>query len=244
MLSTLLTNPTHIPPDWLQGRTAYGGLSAAIALAAAKATYANLPPLRSAQIAFVGPLSGEVTATPTLLRRGKNSAYISCDVSSADGIGLHALFLFLASRPSAINHLDLTAPDIAPPEASLVDPAKLPQGFLINFDLSVWTASNGTVRRWVRLKDRTDLDPEVELITIADALPPAAMTLAKEWGPISTTTWQINLVTDTVQTTDGWWLLEAKTLHAGHGSSSQTMTIWNRDGAPVATAAQSAALFV
>lgn len=243
-LSTLLTSPVHIPAEWLQGRTAYGGLSAAIALAATKAAYPDLPPLRSAQIAFVGPLSGDVTTTPTLLRRGKNSAYLTCDVTSADGIGLHALFLFMASRPSAIDHLDLAAPDIAPPEDNMVDPAKLSQGFLTNFDLSVWNASNGTVRRWVRLKDRTDLDPEVELITIADALPPAAMTLANEWGPISTTTWQLNLVTDMVFTTDGWWLLEAKTLHAGHGSSSQIMTIWSRDGTPIATATQSVALFI
>jgi acyl-CoA thioesterase len=243
-LAALLAKADHIPPEWLQGRTAYGGLSAAIALAASKAAYPDLPPLRSAQIAFVGPLSDDVTTTPTLLRRGKNSAYLTCNVTSTDGIGLHALFLFMASRPSVINHLDLTAPDIAPPETALVDPAKLPQGFLTNFDLSVWTANEGTVRRWVRLRDRAGLDPEVELMLIADALPPAAMTLAKEWGPISTTTWQLNLVTDKVHTTDGWWLLEAKTLHAGHGSSSQTMTIWNRDRTPIATATQSVALFV
>jgi acyl-CoA thioesterase len=243
-LAALLDKADRIPPEWLQGRTAYGGLSAAIALAASKTAYPDLPPLRSAQIAFVGPLSGDVAATPTLLRRGKNSAFVTCDVTGTDGVGLHALFLFMASRPSVINHLDLTAPDIAPPEADLVDPAKLPQGFLTNFDLSVWSANEGTVRRWVRLRDQTGLDPEVELTLIADALPPAAMTLAKEWGSISTTTWQLNLVTDTVRTTDGWWLLEAKTLHAGHGSSSQTMTIWNRDGTPIATATQSVALFV
>ena len=243
-LANLLNQADHIPPKWLQGRTAYGGLSAAIAMAATKAAYPDLPPLRSAQIAFVGPLSGDVSATPTLLRRGKNSAYLTCDVTSADGVGLHALFLFMASRPSAIDHLDLAAPDIAAPEDTMVDPAKLPQGFLTNFDLSVWNASNGTVRRWVRLKDRAGLDPEIELVTIADALPPAAMTLANEWGPISTTTWQLNFVTNTVHTTDGWWLLEARTLHAGHGSSSQTMTIWNRDGTPIATATQSVALFV
>ena len=56
---------------WLQGRTAYGGASAAIALTAIKAAFPDLPPLRSAQIAFVGPLAGEVTATPVLLRRGE-----------------------------------------------------------------------------------------------------------------------------------------------------------------------------
>lgn len=243
-LASLLANPTHIPSEWLQGRTAYGGLSAAIALAAAKTAYSDLPPLRSAQIAFVGPIAGAVAATPALLRRGKNSAYVSCDVTCGGEIGLRALFLFMASRHSAISHLDLAAPNIEEPGANLVEPAKMPQGFLTNFEFSTWNASNGTVRRWVRLRDRAGVDPEVELIAIADALPPAAMTLAKQWGPISTTTWQINLVTDTVQTSDGWWLLEAKTLHAGHGSSSQTMTIWNRSGDPVATATQSVALFV
>jgi len=70
------------------------------------------------------------------------------------------------------------------------------------------------------------------------------MALAKAWGPVSTTTWQLNLVTDLPVTRDGWWLLGANTLHAGNGSSSQLMTIWNRDGAAVATATQSVALFV
>ena len=60
----------HIADDWLQGRTAYGGASAAVALMAAKTAYPDLPPLRSVQIAFVGPLAGDVTATPALLRRG------------------------------------------------------------------------------------------------------------------------------------------------------------------------------
>jgi acyl-CoA thioesterase len=232
-----------IPLEWLQGRTAYGGLSAAIALTAAKAAYADLPPLRSAQIAFVGPLSGTVVAQPSLLRRGKNSAFVACDVTSNDGVGLRALFLFMASRTSAIAHIDLSPPDF-PLGDDRADLAKMPPGFLANFELSSWQANDGTVRRWVRLRDRKGMDAEVELIVIADALPPAAMTLAKEWGPISTTTWQLNLVTDTPNSCDGWWLLEAKTLYAGNGNSSQTMTIWNSDGAAQATATQSVALFI
>ena len=46
----------QIPSDWLQGRTAYGGLSSALALHAAQGIEPDLPPLRSAQIAFIGPL--------------------------------------------------------------------------------------------------------------------------------------------------------------------------------------------
>ena len=43
-----------LPPDWLQCRTAYGGLSAALCLEATHRGIENLPPLRSAQYCFVG----------------------------------------------------------------------------------------------------------------------------------------------------------------------------------------------
>jgi Thioesterase-like superfamily len=233
-----------IGDEWLQGRTAYGGVSAAIALAAAKMAHGDLPPLRSAQIAFVGPLSGSVVAEPVLLRRGKNSAFIGCDIIGPDGIGLRALFLFMASRTSSIEYHDLPAPVYPLDDANLLNADQVPQGFLQNFDLVPWQRSDGMIRAWRRLKRRETLDPEVELVAIADALPPAAMSLAKEWGPISTTTWQLNILTDTPRPTDGWWLLEAKILDALNGASSQTMTIWNRNGEAVGTATQSVALFI
>lgn len=233
-----------ISDQWLQGRTAYGGASAATALLVAKAAFPDLPPLRSVQIAFVGPLSGDVTVTPSLLRRGKNSAFVACDVASSEGVGLRALFLFMASRESAIDHLDLAPPPYDSPETDPVDPETLPQGFLRNFDLAGAADRDAGFVRWARLRERDGIDTETELMAIADALPPAAMRLAKQWGPISSATWQLNLVTDAPATRDGWWLLGADTLHAGHGSSSQSMTIWNRDGEAVATATQSVALFV
>ena len=233
-----------IGDHWLQGRTAFGGASAAIALTAIKHAHPDLPPLRSMQAAFVGPVSGAVRATPQMLRQGKNSAFVGCDVRTDGGIGLRTLFLFMASRPSAIAFASPAPPPHVPPDDKPVDSSNLPQGFLTNFDLAHAGRTDAGFVRWARLKDREGLDRETELVVIADALPPAAMALAKEWGPISTTTWQVNLVTDQVTTRDGWWLLAADTLHAGNGSSSQSMTIWNRDGQAVATATQSVALFV
>ena len=233
-----------ISEDWLQGRTCYGGLSAALALMAAKAAHPDLPPLRSAQIAFVGPLAGDVQVVPTLLRRGKNSAFIGCDLISDEGIGLRALLLFMTSRESAITYHDIPAPTFALDETAIVDVDKLPTGFLRNLDVTPIETDAATMRGWRRLKARSMVDAEVELITIADALAPAAMALIKGWGPISTTTWQLNLVTDAPATRDGWWLLEAKALQAANGNSSQNMTIWNADGIAVATATQSVALFL
>ena len=71
-----------IPPSWMQGRTAYGGLSAAIGLHAAQQSEEDLPPLRSAQISFIGPLAGSVSVTTKLLRRGRTAAFIQVDIIS------------------------------------------------------------------------------------------------------------------------------------------------------------------
>lgn len=52
----------EIPATWLQGRTAYGGFTSAIALAAAHRVCPDRLPLRSAQLAMIAPLSGRVEA--------------------------------------------------------------------------------------------------------------------------------------------------------------------------------------
>ncbi len=93
---------TMIPADWLQGRTSYGGLSSALALHAAQGVEPDLPPLRSAQIAFIGPLSGEVSITATRLRRGRNAAFIQADIVSDVGLGYRATFVFMSDQPSRI----------------------------------------------------------------------------------------------------------------------------------------------
>ena len=233
----------HVEPEWMQGRTTYGGLSAAVAYAAAARIADDLPPLRSAQVAFVGPLADTLRATPVLLRRGKNTAFIACDVDGGAGLGLRAMFLFAASRDSTLTWRDLALPEVPPTTTAIELPPTAPR-FMSNFevaDAGAWPKAG--FRRWMRLKDRGDLDPALELITIADALPPAAMALGGATGPVSTMAWQINLLTHAPATTEGWWLIETLTLDAAAGLSSQAMTIWNRNGEAVATATQSVALF-
>jgi acyl-CoA thioesterase len=78
---------SSIPDSWLQGRTSYGGLSAALALHAAQQSDTDLPPLRSALVAFIGPLSGDVVIRASRLRRGRNAAFIQADVESEAGLG-------------------------------------------------------------------------------------------------------------------------------------------------------------
>lgn len=235
-----------IPVGWLQGRTAYGGLSSALALHAAQQSTPDLPPLRSMTIAFVGPLAGTVMATARLLRRGKNAVFVAIEVTGDAGIGLSASFVFVQAMASRIEHRSGTAPDFPVPGPD-TRVFRGPAGsFVNNFEMrDDRSGGRGMVEwlRWIRLDQREGLDPMVHLVAIADALPPAAFKLIGEPAPISSMTWLCNLLTPHPQTRDGWWLLRAVSNHAVQGCSSQTMDIWNADGEPIASGMQSVAIF-
>lgn len=235
---------TEIPGDWLQGRTAFGGLSAALALQAALESEPDLPPLRSAQIAFIGPLSGKITVTASKLRRGRNAAFIQADVSSELGLGFRATFIFMAALPSQLAHdTAARAPLPAPvPDAKVfIGPET---SFIGNFEfIDCKQLGSAEWQRWARLRARDNLHPFVELMAIGDALPPAALKLVGMAAPVSSLNWQINFLTPEPATDNGWWLLHAHTGTAHAGFSSQRMTIWNASGQPVADAMQAVAIF-
>ena len=235
-----------IPPSWLQGRTAYGGLSAALALEAAIRAEPDLPPLRSAQIAFIGPLSGEVAVTATKLRRGRNAAFIQADLVSEAGLGFRATFVFMAPLPSAVTHDEAPRAPVPPPAPG----AKLYTGpedfFTGNFNFFDHKQGTGPAEwlRWARLREREGLHPMVELMAIGDALPPAAFKLIPGGkAPVSSLNWQINFVAAEPATEDGWWLLHATADRARDGYSSQRMTLWNASGALIAEGMQGVAIF-
>ncbi len=236
-----------IPDNWLQGRTCYGGVSAALALHVAQQSDVDLPPLRSALVAFIGPLSGEIVIRAKRLRRGRNAAFIQADVESAAGLGLRATFVFMGPVESKVDHDVGHGPDFpVPGPGDTTFKGHSAVSFTQNFELldrrddSVGAAE---WLRWVRLNEREGLDPMVELVAIADCLPPAALKLLGGPAPVSSMTWQLNILGAQPTTTDGWWLLRATADYARAGSSSQQMAIWNADRAPIADQMQSVAIF-
>ena len=235
-----------IPETWLQGRTAYGGLSAALALHAAQMSDTDLPPLRSAQVSFIGPLAGRVVIRAQRLRRGRNAAFVQADVESEAGLGLRATFVFMGTVESKVELRTGRAPDFprpAPGDTTFKGHAGL---FTQNFeflDRRDETVGPAEWLRWVRMQDRDGLDPMVELVAIADCLPPAALKLVGGPAPVSSMTWILNVLGPQPQTEDGWWLLRANADYASGGSSSQQMGIWNAAGEPIAEQMQSVAIF-
>ncbi|MEO5492789.1 MAG: thioesterase family protein [Sphingomonas sp.] len=236
-----------IPDTWLQGRTSYGGLSAALALHAAQQSDNDLPPLRSASVAFIGPLAGDIVIRASRLRRGRNAAFVQADVESEAGLGLRATFVFMSAVESKVDYQVGSAPDFPRPGPDdTTFKGENSNFFVQNFELlDRRDATVGPTEwlRWARLQERDGLDPMVELVAIADCLPPAALKLVGGPAPCSSMTWQLNILGPQPRTDDGWWLLRASADYARGGSSSQEMAIWNTDGEPIAEQMQSVAIF-
>ena len=241
------THKISIPLSWHQGRTAYGGLSSVLAYQAAKLAADDRPPLQSAQIAFVGPLAGDIEVSAHILRRGKNTAFIQVEVKGADGAGLTCNFIFMNRRESHLSYTNIAAPELPPiPSAETVrsGPPEFFTGHMQYPDkrLELGLATN-RLASWHRLTEHDGLDHIAELICIGDALPPSAMGLMTEKGMVSSMNWQINMLTDAPNTENGWWYLSSETHHAANGASSQYMTAWNSRGEAVLTGMQSVAIF-
>ncbi len=237
-----------VPENWMQGRTAYGGFSAALALVAAQRLVDDLPPLRSATVNFIGPLAGEVEVRARQLRRGRNATWIDAEVVGESGIGLTATFVFMGAVEASTLHLhDVPAPaNVIPLDQAVPLPERAGPSFAPNLDRRFALPQSDEklpeICWWERIKDAAGLDPMVALILLADALPPGVMPLTGP-APISSMTWLINLLTPLPTTSDGWFMLRAAGNYAEKGCSSQDMAIWNSDGEAVAVGMQSIAVF-
>jgi acyl-CoA thioesterase len=237
--------------DWLQGRTMYGGLSAAFCLQGAARQFGPFPPLRSAQFAFVGPASGEVMIRATLLRRGKSTVFVSVDLSGEGGLATRAMLCYGAARPSALDYSALAAPDVSTPDDyPQFFPSSGGANFFQHFDGRLAgggglfsQADQPTFTLWLRHRDRADLASTSAVIALTDAPPPAAFVKLPTPGPLSTMTWAVDFLTDRIETTDGWWLLRTIGDKIADGYASQATTLWNTGRQPILVCRQNIAVF-
>lgn len=235
--------------SWMQGRTLYGGASAVLAYTAAIRAFPDLPPLRAAQIGFVGPVGETIELRREIVRRGRNVAQVRSEIWCEGQCALTAFWLFGASREANAEHQAAPVAAMpAPPEES--EPATtgfVPAFIAENFELCRAQAERGpgapVVRRWARLTDRGVLDPVSELILVGDVLPPGAMRAMERPGPISSINWSFNLLDTSPATRDGWWLSENASQQASEGYSSERLRLWNSAGRQVLDGMQCVAVF-
>lgn len=243
-----------VSDDWLQGRTVYGGLGAALCLEATLRTIADLPPLRSAQFAFIGPATGALQLRAETLRRGKSTVFAGVSLVGEDGLATRATLCFGTGRDQALAYDGLAAPAVETPTQCPNFFERAPPGlrFLAHIEgraaagaRPFSSAGNPDMTLWLRHRDPAPVPSLVSLLALADAPPPAALAMAdRPGGAISTMTWAIDMLTDDVATAEGWWLVRTMAERIADGYSSQAMTVWNADGRAVMASRQNVAMFL
>nr|WP_280740559.1 thioesterase family protein [Sphingomonas kaistensis] len=238
------------PPSWSQGRTLYGGMTAALAWAAAVRTVPDLPPLRSVQAAFIGPAAGCLTIEPLVLRRGKSATTVGVDVHGEAGLAARLTFFCGAARPSKVAHERVTAPAAPAPDDL---PAVLTAGqgptFAANYDIRhvsgglPFSGGEPEFVMWARMREAGGADPLVSLIALADVLPPASMPVFPEFGVISSLSWSFDL--DRLpDDASAWYLCSATSQSTADGYSRQAMDVWDASGRRILAGSQTVAIFV
>ncbi len=247
-----LTAP--VPVNWTQGRTAYGGFSSALLLAAARHERPDLPPLRSALINFTGPVGEPPLLTSQVLRQGRNVTTIQARADIAGKTAALGTFSFGTAQVSELSQGFPAKNAPAPEDTEPFIPAHVARGpvaFFRNFDTRliegarpITGADRGYARVWSRHRDPAMNDRIEGLLSIADVLPPAVFPMLRTPGPNSSMNWICNVLTDEPRTRDGWWMIETDLTAAQGGYSSQVMRVWNSDGELVVDGMQAVVIFV
>ena len=236
--------------EWRQGRTVFGGLSASLAVTAAQQAFSALPPLRSAQFAFIGPVTGPLEMAPRLLRAGKSASFVEVIGTSESEDVFRATLLFGAPRDSAYNYRSLPMP-AAPDPDGLPDFFDAPfaprctgqfEGRIAGGATPISGANKPELLLWMRHRDSSAPDNVGSILALGDVPPPAAIAMFTSSAPISTVSWSVDVI-GTQFRGAAWHLAHVEGETISEGYSAQRMTLWNSDGQPVLSGRQTIAVF-
>ncbi len=240
----------EVTEDWMQGRSAFGGLQGAFAVEAMRTLVDMSFPLRTFQMTFVAPIgAGACTTQASVLRAGRNTMHVEARIVNGAETLAHSVAVFGRARESIVKR-DL------PPAPPRQEGTRLPYvpniapAFFQHFDVALLDGAlpfaNRPVHRNVYelgIKD-SGTTTDAHLIALADFVPPVALSWLPKPAPGSSMTWMLEFLDHGfTQQPVGGWLVETEMLAAREGYTSQSTTLWSPAGVPTVLSRQSMVVF-
>lgn len=244
----------EIPAGWGQGRTAFGGLVAAVALRALRQRVPEGRRLRGLQVAFVAPVQpGGVEIRLRELRHGGSASQLRAEVAQDGETACAVLASFGADRESRLAIPGPPRPETPPPESlpALPRAAGVVPEFTRHFEhrfatptLPYTGTGDGTLRGWCRLRGAPEPAGPEHLAALVDCWPAPIVAVLTEPAPVSSLVWALELVDpDPEAPADGWWLFDGATDAAAHGYAHWRAALWDPSGRLAALSRQTAAVY-
>ncbi len=242
ILSELKKSPDHrasFTETWTQGRSAFGGLSTALAVCGAIKLLPESPSARSLMVSFIGPvLPGEVAVVPRIQRQGKNVTQLSSELYCGEELCLQVMAVFGNTRDSLRVKPDpgfAPAPRLAE-KGFERNPAK--PSFLQYFE-GCWSGGGVPFSGkpdlrlgiWARHKSDMSKFPVEKLVTLADIPPPVILShYATPGVPASSLTWSLEFVMEPESVESDWFYLDYQIEHAANGYTQQSGKLFTENG--------------
>lgn len=248
-------NSYIIGAEWGQGRTAFGGATAA---AMCHSVMQRPPPERiliSFSVTFCAPVTveAEIEIEVEVLRRGKTLEQYVVRAKQDGELRAHAVAVFARAVNSAINIAAGTAPlrqtDIAVPEQRLA--VGLNPRFEANFDFRFYKGAplySGSTGRehlvGISFKEPPSSWGLAHLVCLMDACPPTPAQQLSEYHPLSTVVWNMHFLprANTFDLAQG--IIMSSYGEVGiDGAHFLNERVWSNAGLPLAFSTQSVMIF-
>lgn len=246
-----------LDPTWGQGKTTFGGMSAALGLAAIERDLmppsSDRTPLRSLSVHFCGALNTDTpfTTKTRILKAGRSVVHAMAEIHQNDSCATTVTACYGAGRESNVV--------VTPEKRELGEPGggqRLPyiQGmtpeFVKHIDFSYVSGglpfSNSPhdhIHGWMRFSDCQSNLSEVHLVALIDAWPPTTLQKLKTIAPCASITWSLEIVTPLSALEhpiagDDWLYYEADIAEAHAGYAHTTARIFTSNGTLIALSRQ------
>lgn len=258
-MQSLQGEPTRltgiIPGSWSQGRTAYGGIVAALTCEGIARSDTGGAPARALQINFIGPAAPDqaLLVETRLLRRGRNAQQWEAGLVQNGQTCCRALVTLGAARESALRVPADPLPDVPEPAACREMPQRrsgrpfFTDNFQFHYHLGGFPFS-GTVETriagWFRLREEKGPVSTGALLGLLDAWPSPLLQQLSELRPSSSMTWYVEC-TGLPEGADcaDYWYYDSVADYSRDGYTHFHARLWHESGALVAITRQVVATF-
>ena len=236
-----------VPEGWSQGRSLFGGLSAAAAVSLASRFSDRR--LRTMQAQLVGPIvPGKLTGTCEVIRSGKTTSFLEVRLTQEDSLRGLFVFIFIEKREGS---LAIPGPE-KPKWNGAQDCIEMPylEGLTPQFTTNIefrfayggipfQGSPEAATGGYIQFRDSEKMLPEHQIALLDAWFPPIFPSLAK---PVfgSTVTWTAHLIADSAP---GRHQFKYDTLVADGGFSTSVGHMWDSAGNYVGYTEQTVVIF-
>lgn len=249
-------NDITVGADWFQGRSLFGGVTAALMLAKLQHILDKPRRLRSLTVNFVGPVNAAeaVHLDARVLRVGRSVVQGEVHLTQGGEVLAVLLASFGEARESkAVQTATTPAPTWQPPQdlQSQRDFGGWGLAFLNYLDLR-WAegaqvfsgAQRASFGAYTRFQNQSGAFTVAHLVALADGFPPAPATLLNDTAPVSSLTWTLELLHEPQDISlDDYWQYAVHTDYAAEGYGHTEVRMWDKNGVLALISRQTVTVF-